>query len=172
MTESEFLRFFPTLYHITETDAWPSILEHGLESTSAILDRFGIAGFRRTEIESCRRATSEILEHDKFPEARLSDHKPINLKLLARCLGEMPGSDWFRLLNERVFFWPNCDRIKRHLAARLGGGGDQAVVTFDSSALLSLHRDDVRLSSLNSGCTRPPQPRGEESFSDARGLSV
>ena len=164
MTESEFLRYFPALYHITEVESWPSILEHGLESTSAILDRFGISGPERTEVESCRRASSMLLRHDRFPEVRLSDRKPINLKLLARCLGDMASSDWFRLLNGLVFFWPNGDRLKRHLGARLGGGRDQAVLTFDSAALLARYGDDLRLSPLNSGCTRPPQPRGGETF--------
>ena len=164
MTESEFLRYFPALYHITEVDSWTSILEHGLESTTAILDRFGVSGRERTEVETCRRDTSVLLRHEGYPEVRLSDHRPINLKLLARCLGGMSSSDWFRLLNGRVFFWPNGDRLKRHLKARLGGGRDQAVLEFDSAAILDRCGDDVRLSSLNSGCTRPPRPRGEGTF--------
>lgn len=164
MTESDFVRYFPALAHITEAASWPSILDHGLECTSAVLDRFGVAGPERAAIESSRRAASVLLRHDSYPDVRLSDHRPINLKLLARCLGGMPASDWFGLLNARVFFWPYRDRLRRHLAARLGGGGDQAVLTFDSSALLARYGDAVRLSALNSGCTRPPRPRGDGTF--------
>jgi hypothetical protein len=105
-----------------------------------------------------------LLRHEAYPEVRLSDHKPINLKLLARCLGGMADSEWFGLLNGRVFFWPNGDRLKRHLKSRLGGGRDQAVLAFDSVSLLARYGDALRLSPLNSGCTRPPQPRGEGTF--------
>ncbi|MHC5540145.1 DUF7002 family protein [Singulisphaera rosea] len=168
MTEAELVRYFPVLYHITEADAWESILTHGLECTSEILDRFAVEGPQRTEIESCRRPSSVRLHHDDYPDVRLSDQKPINLKLLNRCLGTMPASDWFELLNGRVFFWPSGDRLNRHLKARLGMGRDQAVLTFDTAALLARYGDALQLSLLNSGCTRPPQPRGVETLSQSR----
>ena len=164
MTEVELVRHFPVFYHITEAHAWPSIRRHGLECTSAILDRFGIQGLERKAIESSRRETSVHLRHSLYSEVRLSDQRPINMKMLARCLGDMTGTEWFELLNNRVFFWPSRDRLNRHLKARLGLERDQSVLTFDTAALVDRYRESMQFSALNSGCTRPPQPRGADTF--------
>jgi hypothetical protein len=76
----------------------------------------------------------------------------------------MPATAWFQLLNNRVFFWPNRDRLNRHLRARLSLERDQSVLTFQTAALLERYRESMEFSPLNSGCTRPPQPRGADTF--------
>ena len=45
----------PTLYHMAEFGTWESICKHGLLSTTALLDLFGMSGAERTSIEACRR---------------------------------------------------------------------------------------------------------------------
>jgi hypothetical protein len=164
VTESELIRYFPVLYHITEARAWPSIRRNGLECTSAILDRFGLHGPERAAIESNRRETAVELHHSLHSQVRLSDQRPINMKLLSRCLKNTSTSEWFELLNKRVFFWPTRDRLDRHLKARLSHERDQCVLTFDTAALVERYRATMHFSALNSGCTRPPQPRGADTF--------
>jgi hypothetical protein len=86
------------------------------------------------------------------------------MKMLSRYLKEMSATDWFELLNNRVFFWPTRDRLNRHLKARLNHERDQCVLTFDTAALVERYRASMQFSALNSGCTRPPQPRGAGTF--------
>ena len=43
---------YPRLYHMAESGSWCSVREHGLLSTSALLDLFEISGSKRREIES------------------------------------------------------------------------------------------------------------------------
>lgn len=50
MTEDdlgELLRDCPVLYHMAARGSWESIQRHGLLSTSALLDLFGVMGDRR-----------------------------------------------------------------------------------------------------------------------------
>ncbi len=51
MTVEEFCAAYPRLYHMAEAAAWPSIQRHGLLSTSALLDLYGVAGAERARIE-------------------------------------------------------------------------------------------------------------------------
>jgi len=48
---AELLQDCPTLYHMAERGSWPSIREHGLLSTSALLDLYGKQGAEREAIE-------------------------------------------------------------------------------------------------------------------------
>ena len=53
MTEgelAELIRDCPTLYHMAECGSWPSIRRHGLLSTSALLDLYGVQGAERDVI--------------------------------------------------------------------------------------------------------------------------
>src|SRR2546429_180882 len=42
---------FPRLYHMAEAGSWPSVEQHGLLSTSALLDLFEVTGEKRRDIE-------------------------------------------------------------------------------------------------------------------------
>ena len=44
MTTDEFVALHPLLFHIADGGSWESIKKFGIESTSALLDRFGVSG--------------------------------------------------------------------------------------------------------------------------------
>lgn len=50
-----FIAHYPRLYHMAEAGTWPSIKQHGLLSTLAVLDRYGIAGPQRLVLETQHR---------------------------------------------------------------------------------------------------------------------
>jgi Family of unknown function (DUF7002) len=50
-----FIERHPRVYHMAEAGSWAQILEHGLLSTSALLDLYAYEGEERIPIESCRR---------------------------------------------------------------------------------------------------------------------
>src|SRR5215217_4297779 len=90
----------PTLYHMTEFGTWDSIRRHGLLSTSALFDLFGIAGQDRNSIECCRRKAFVQIRHPKHGTVSIRDQRPMSDSKLARCLRDgLTPADWYRILS-------------------------------------------------------------------------
>ncbi|MEO1618680.1 MAG: hypothetical protein AAFV88_22715 [Planctomycetota bacterium] len=163
MTEDEFIAHHPRLYHIAEGGSWPSIQRHGLESTSAILDRFEVNGPIRVAIESARRATSERLEHEQHESVVIRDQKPISESKLEAALRGMTTAEWYTMLNRYVFLWPSFDRCNGMLSSY--GDQDHDVLTIDTQRLLDVYGGQLMLSPINSGNTLcDAAPRGADTF--------
>ncbi len=145
---------------MAQDGAWPSILRHGLLSTTALLDLYGITGAARTAIEARRRGASVALAGDGLPGATVRDQSPMSDAALARCLDDgLAPEDWYRMLNARVFLWPSAARLRRLLGARLYRATPQTVLTLDTASLLAVHGDRMELSPINSGATIFGGPR-------------
>jgi hypothetical protein len=101
----ELLTHCPKLYHMAERGSWPSIRKHGLLSTAALLDHFGIGGAERQAIETQRRPTSIALHKDGLGHAVVRDQFPMDDKGLLRCLEQaLTPKEWYQTLNSKVFF--------------------------------------------------------------------
>ena len=160
MTGDELVALSPRLYHMAEDGAWPSIRVHGLLSTSALLDLYGVRGSAREAIEARRRPAGVPLARDGLPGATVRDQLPMTDAGLARCLDDgLAPSDWYRILNGRVFFWPSAKRLGRLLGARAYRGGAQTVLTLDAAGLVAAHGGAMELSAINSGATIFGGPR-------------
>jgi hypothetical protein len=157
---------YPTLYHMAEDESWESIREHGLLSTSALLDRFEVEGEERFAIESARRPAIVRVEHPKHGSAFIRDNKPMQEKSLEKCLLEMTPREWYEHLNQRVFFWAERKRLLKLLGARENRDRLHLVLEVDTAELLRRHGERVTLSPINSGATFAlgPAPRGPDTF--------
>lgn len=157
---------FPRLFHMAEPESWPSIQEHGLLSTNALLDLFEIEGEAREQLAARHRPDSVTISHAVHGAAVIRDQKPMDNRGLMRSLGDgLTPEEWYRILNDKVFFWLSAERLERLLNAAAYRGKRQTVLTVDTAALLARHADRVLLSPINSGCTKPmPQPRGRDTF--------
>lgn len=157
---------FPRLYHMAHDGSWPSITAHGLLSTSALLDLYGVAGDERAAIESAWRPGSVALSHPRLGAAVVRDQRPLRPDLLARCLTEgMTPAEWYELLNARVFFWVSEDNLRVLRNALAYRHDPQSILTVDTARLLERHLDDVQLSSINSGSIlRGGAARGPRTF--------
>jgi hypothetical protein len=152
---------------MAEAGTWPSIREHGLLSTSALLDLYGVVGEERRLIESCRRSESVTIRHDDYGPAVIRDQKPMSESALrkCKCLKGMTPTEWYRLLNGKVFFWLTAERVTGLLSARAYRNREHTVLTIDTERLLNRHLAEVTLSPINSGSTLyTPQPRGVDTF--------
>ncbi len=163
---AELLQDCPTLHHMAERGSWPSIRQHGLLSTSALLDLYGKRGAERAAIESRRRPGPVAIEHPAFGRAVIRDQKPMSDAGLARCLTDgLTPADWYRLLNGKVFFWLTRARLLRLLNAAPYRHAEHDVLELDTAALVSAYRDAITLSPINSGTTmRFPAARGLATF--------
>lgn len=151
---------------MAEQDTWESVRRHGLLSTTALLDLYEVAGSLRERLESQRRPESVEIEHPEFGKAVIRDQKPLNEKLLLKCLRGMTPQEWYRVLNGKVFFWTERSRLERFLCAGAYKLAFHDVLVVDTASLLSAHIDAVTLCRINSGATyfMNPAERGQNTF--------
>lgn len=163
---SDFAAQHPTLWHMAHRDSWPSIHKHGLLCTSALLDLFQIRGAFAERVRSRHRAESIVVENPSLGFATIRDQKPMSDNGLKRALrDDLTPTDWYRLLNNKVFFWPSEERLQRMMRAPPYRDDEHIVLVVNTRRLLSAKRHRVTLSPLNSGATRPmPHPRGLGTF--------
>lgn len=162
----ELLSDCPTLYHMAERGSWLSIREHGLLSTTALLDRYDVSGSERTSVEANRRPVSITLTQPSLGRAVVRDQIPMDDKGLSRCLQDgLSPEAWYRLLNGKVFFWLTRDRLLRLLNAGAYRSQEHDVLELNARALVGAYTDKIWLCPMNSGCTKPiPHPRGSATF--------
>jgi len=156
----------PTLYHMAKLGSWPSIRERGLLSTSALLDVYQVTGKERTSIEEERRSESVVLERESLPLAVVRDQLPMTDAGLLRCLPKtISPRDWYKILNQKTFFWLTKARLVRLLGAGTYRNEAHDVLEVSTQGLLDNYFDKIWFCPMNSGNTKPvPHPRGEKTF--------
>jgi hypothetical protein len=74
-------------------------------------------------------------------------------------------SEWYQLLNKKVFMWAEEERLFKLLKARHYRTLEHDVLTIETASLLSKHAAAVWLCPMNSGNTFPvPHQRGHNTF--------
>lgn len=159
----------PRLYHLTEPDALPGIMRHGLLPTHDLLTLFEVADAKRPAIERRCRPASVILTHIDHGRATITDNAPLNMAKLAVCLDDnLAPEDWLRILNERVFFWADEAGLDGLLRAKLNRIRDREVLVLNTNSVVHSivqRRGRVELSAINSGSTLyVPARRGLSTF--------
>lgn len=155
---------YPRLFHMAAAGSWPSIERHGLLSTSALLDVFGVSEEQRAALESRHRPESVPICHPGIGDAIVRDQKRMNDMALRKCLlDDMSPYAWYRLLNSKVFFWLTRERLEKMLKAY--SDTPQIVLIVDTESLIAAYSDRVTLSPIHSGSTLfNPAPRGRNTF--------
>jgi hypothetical protein len=165
VTIEQLVAKYPRLYHMAAFDSWNSIKKYGLLSTSRLLDLFEVPSSERFKIENARRSESVPIEHKRLGRAVIRDQKPLSESKLKKSLDGCDLQTWYRLLNSRVFFWLNVERLKTLMSAREYRGKVHAILTIETEPLLRKYESKIRLCPLNSGSTSPfAHPRGPYSF--------
>ncbi|VVN41443.1 hypothetical protein PS664_05445 [Pseudomonas fluorescens] len=156
---------YPRLYHMAEAGTWPSIKKHGLLSTIAVLDRYGITGANRLTLEAqhrpCKVAVGPVGD-----SIILRDQIPMPPKRLEDALidGTTPA-EWYRLINSKVFMWAEEHRLFNLLNARGYKTLVHDVLTIDTASFVKDYAQKIMLCRMNSGNTFPmPHPRGVQDF--------
>lgn len=146
-------------FHIADAENWNSIQRTGLHSTTALITRDGLSA------EEARPFATYRAQGMRLPSgAVIRDQSPMPPSALMRCLdaGLTPQA-WYDLVNGKVFFWLQIERLNRHLAACRAR--PQVVVAVDLRALLARHGQSAFLTPFNVGnARRRPAPRGLRTF--------
>lgn len=155
LTAETLAQRYPRLYHMAEEGSWISIQQHGLLSTTALLDLFEVPAEQRYGLEAQRRPETVPIHHPAHGTAWIRDNKPINETVLRRTLEGMTEEEFYRTLNSRVFFWVSTDRLDRLRNAPPYRGRRHDILQLDTAALLERHHQRVELCHLNSGAVHP-----------------
>lgn len=166
MTLEEIYENYPLLYHMAWDGSYESIKKTGLLSTSRLLDLYQVEEDHRTRLEMCHRPECEEIQRVGLPAAVIRDQKPMSDSGLRRALdGGIKPSEWYRVLNSMVFFWPTKERLLTMLGASTYKDLNHDVIIACTRTLVNDHRDRLRISPINSGCTKPfPHPRSLGTF--------
>ena len=156
----------PRLYHLTDPEALPGILRHGLLPTSCLLSLFEVSVQERSRIEGQRRPAGVRLTHPVHGQATITDNLPLSMTALSSCLDDrLTAEDWLHILNRRVFLWADQGGLSRLLGARLNRNRARAVLVLDTLSLARRYAACIELSPINSGATiRRPARRGLSTF--------
>ncbi len=150
---------------MAEVETWGSICQHGLLSTTALLDLFEIKGPQREQIESQRRPEIVKISHPKYGTAIIRDNKPITDSKLKLCLSDMSIKEWYETLNRKVFFWVDENRLRKLLGAKAYRDRKHWIITANSKSLLERNNSRIFLSRINTGAIFcPNSPRGVDTF--------
>ena len=160
----EIARLHPVLYHMAEAGSWPSIEQHGLLSTTALLDLYGVLGAERDKVESECRSRSMQISGAPGQAALVRDQKTLSDKKLLSCLDAgLNPADWYRKLNGKVFFSVVPERLAKLMSAYRDR--QHLVLELDARQLLACYSDAVMLAPLNTGCVRSKDhKRGHDTF--------
>ena len=149
----------PFVYHLAEAENWPSIQRDGLFSTHALLERAGVDGSIRSAVEREYRPTRTILSTGLV----IRDQKPMPPAALQRCLVGLTATQWYELLNSKIFFWFDIERLNRQ--RRACGSLPQVVLKIATDRLLDRYANQTALSPINTGNARlKPALRGTATF--------
>jgi hypothetical protein len=147
------------IYHLAEAANWPSIRRNGLLSTKRLLDRAGLRGKVRERIERRRRLEQLLLPNG----ISVRDQKPLPEQALEQCLVGMAPSEWYALINSKVFFWLDIGRLNRQ--RRACEPRSQVVLEIDRVRLVTHYSERIALSRINTGnARRLPAKRGRSTF--------
>lgn len=147
------------IYHLAEAANWPSIQRQGLLSADRLMD---VAGLSRSDRDRLRR-TQRLAHSELRNGVQIRDQCPMPPTALAQCLCDMEPADWYALVNARVFFWLNVNRLNRQKAAC--EPRPQVVMAVDTAALVATYEKRVAVTPINTGnARRKPARRGSATF--------
>jgi hypothetical protein len=147
------------VYHLAELTNWPSIQAHGLLCANRLVERAGVS-----KTQAQRLLAEQRNDHVVLPNGTaIRDQKPMPANALAKCLVGMTPSEWYSLINSKVFFWFDIERMNRQRKA--SGVREQIVLTINLQKLLASYADVAALSPINTGnARRVPATRGRATF--------
>ncbi|WEX14249.1 hypothetical protein P2T68_27080 [Pseudomonas sp. G11] len=166
MDLNKLIELYPRVYHMAEHGAWDSIRTHGLMSATAVLDHLAIEGGDRARFESEHRNQKMDVRAGHPSNIVLRDQKPMPEGRLIQALthGTTPRQ-WYELINHKVFFWAEEQRLHRLLGARDYRRLEHDVLTLDSATFIPAYAEAIWLCHMNSGNTWPmPHRRDTEIF--------
>lgn len=150
MDLEKFIEYSPYLYHLTSQQNAKRIISEGtLHSANALIDLTDDRNNK--EIKRRKRFSHQPLIINGS-EVLLRDQRPISEVALSKCLTDnWQVADFLYYLNDRVFTWPNLDRLTRHYNRYKTE--KPAIFRFSTVDMIAAN-PHVKFARLNTGATR------------------
>jgi len=147
---------------MAEPGSWDAIRRIGLRTTRQLVEDCCLSSDAAADILPVRRKDSVQLEHPTVGRVTIRDQGP----LYEHNLTGVTLQEWVTLLNDHVFFWLHPARLEGLLAATRYRDQTHDVLVLRTRDLLERHRDQIRITGMNTGATIFPSspPRGPDSF--------
>jgi len=177
MDIDKFIQLRTHLFHLTDAENLPSIIESRVISSSAILaakaEVPNIEAFLRT-----RRVGHHEISNGKF-KAKLRDQDPLFRNIVIKNLeGGWTFEDFVFSLNSRVFFWATEKDLKNHYKRYENQNEFPKIIRVRTAELFSINSHEPGFCHLNSGAPRCSSyyaegapPRGPKTFQKAEDYS-
>jgi hypothetical protein len=149
-------RTIKTAYHLVDERNWASVQANGLLSTKRLAAASGY-DLRQLRLHRAKGLT--------LPSGvRIRDQSPMPPAVLGKYLQDgLSPEDWYDLLNSKVFFWLDPDRLNRQ--RRACGDAPQRVLVIDAAGMLKKHGSQAAVTPINTGnAMRAAAPRGKSTF--------
>jgi hypothetical protein len=149
-------RTIRTAYHLVDERNWASVQAHGLLSTRRLAAASGY------DLQQLRLHRAKGLT---LPSGvRIRDQSPMPPAVLGKYLQDgLSPEDWYDLLNSKVFFWLDSDRLNRQ--RRACGEARQRVLVIDAARMLEKHGSRAAVTPINTrNAMRAAAPRGLSTF--------
>jgi hypothetical protein len=150
-------RAIDTAYHLVDAGNWPSVQKLGLMSAARLMAMSGEAedNTPRRHRPVAQRLASGLL---------IRNQRPMPPAALSRCLKSgLKPEDWFELLNSKVFFWLDIERLNRQRHACKDA--PQVTLVIDAARLLSRYSRVATVAPINTGnAMRAAAPRNRSTF--------
>ncbi|MFC1914913.1 DUF7002 family protein [Chloroflexota bacterium] len=172
MQIEQLIQNYPILYHMAASGSWPSIKQHGLLSTTALLDLFEYTGERRLEIESRWRPNSVKIENPVYGTAVVRDQRPMPPDKITPLLRGIGLQEWYELLNGKTFFWVSRHRLDTLLNAYAYRNKSHCILFVDTKKLLDAYADIITLTNINTGFAHYGGPRGRDTFKSIKDFTA
>lgn len=150
-------RAIETAFHLVDAGNWASVQQHGLLSATRLIEAAGSrdkSASRRHRPEQMRLPSGVLLRNQR----------PMPPAALARALRNgLQPEDWFELLNSKVFFWLDTERLNRQ--RRACKAAPQRVLVVDAARLLGKYAALASVTPINTGnAMRAAAPRNRSTF--------
>ncbi len=150
------MREITTAYHLLDDRNWESIKALGLMSAQRLAAASGhsLRALRKHRPSALCLSSGAVIR----------DQSPMPPKVLAGCLRDgLKPDDWYDLINSKVFFWLDPERLNRQ--RRVCGAAPQRVIVVDACRMLDKHGCRAAVTPINTGnAMRAAASRGLSTF--------
>jgi len=153
------LKNWPRVYHVTYTSNLPSIRSHGLFSASKLKEMAeSNEGFRPDKLP---------LDCPRLGRVTLRDQAPMASHLLKvkKSLIGMSPEDWYRLIDDHIFFFFDCRNAETLFRKYKMRGERQTLLEIPTREILASASSAAHVTPINTGAVGPAYAqRGPKTF--------